>query len=134
MELMVVVLIIGILIALALPTFLGASARASERSAQAQLRSAFTTARVHLAQATDYATLTPATMSALEPSQRFNAGAAVIGEISVRDVSPTTVMLISASSNGGFFCITDDTTSATVTKGRSLTDSFTVVADCTGGW
>ena len=37
-ELMVVVLIIGILIAIAIPTFLGARARAQDRAAQSSLR------------------------------------------------------------------------------------------------
>ncbi|GIU99645.1 MAG: hypothetical protein KatS3mg014_1261 [Actinomycetota bacterium] len=39
-ELMVVVLIIGILIAIALPTFLGARQRAQDRAAQSDLRNA----------------------------------------------------------------------------------------------
>jgi len=43
-ELMVVVLIIGILIAVALPTYLGARERAQDRSAQSDLRNALTAA------------------------------------------------------------------------------------------
>ena len=39
-ELMVVVLIIGILIAIALPTFLGARNRANDKAAQSGLRNA----------------------------------------------------------------------------------------------
>jgi type IV pilus assembly protein PilA len=41
-ELMVVVLIIGILLAIAIPTFLGARNRANDRSAQSNLRNALT--------------------------------------------------------------------------------------------
>ena len=41
-ELMVVVLIIGILVAIALPTFLGARNRAQDRAAQSALRVALT--------------------------------------------------------------------------------------------
>ncbi|MDQ6948620.1 MAG: prepilin-type N-terminal cleavage/methylation domain-containing protein, partial [Actinomycetota bacterium] len=41
-ELMVVVLIIGILLAIAIPTFLGARDRANNRSAQSNLRNALT--------------------------------------------------------------------------------------------
>src|SRR5437899_11537396 len=44
-ELMVVVLIIGILIAIALPTFLGARNKANDRAAQSSLRNALTTAK-----------------------------------------------------------------------------------------
>src|SRR5207247_5269724 len=44
-ELMVVVLIIGILIAIALPTFLGARTRAQNRAAQSDLRNAIAAAK-----------------------------------------------------------------------------------------
>src|SRR5438067_8794799 len=44
-ELMVVVLIIGILIAIALPTFLGAKNKANDKAAQSSLRNAFTNAK-----------------------------------------------------------------------------------------
>ncbi len=46
-ELMVVVLIIGILIAIALPTFLGARQRAQDRGAQSNLRNGLAAAKVH---------------------------------------------------------------------------------------
>src|ERR671914_1511498 len=45
-ELMVVVLIIGILIAIALPTFLGARERAQNRAAQSNLRNGLAAAKV----------------------------------------------------------------------------------------
>ena len=44
-ELMVVVLIIGILIAIALPTFLGARTRAQDRAAQSNLRNGIAAAK-----------------------------------------------------------------------------------------
>src|SRR5438876_10729082 len=44
-ELMVVVLIIGILIAIALPTFLGARSRAQNRAAESSLRNALVSAK-----------------------------------------------------------------------------------------
>ena len=47
-ELMVVVLIIGILIAIALPTFLGARERAQNRAAQSSLRNALAAAKTLL--------------------------------------------------------------------------------------
>jgi type IV pilus assembly protein PilA len=45
-ELMVVVLIIGILLAIAIPTFLGARNRANDRAAQSNLRNALTAEKV----------------------------------------------------------------------------------------
>ena len=52
-ELMVVVLIIGILIAIALPTFLGARTRAQDRAAQADLRNGYLAASTLLRELAD---------------------------------------------------------------------------------
>jgi type IV pilus assembly protein PilA len=46
-ELMIVVLIIGILIAIALPTFLGARQRSQDRAAQSSMRTALAAAMTH---------------------------------------------------------------------------------------
>ena len=54
-ELMVVVLIIGILIAIALPTFLGARTRAQNRAAQSDLRNALVAAKTMYTDASTYA-------------------------------------------------------------------------------
>ncbi len=53
-ELMVVVLIIGILIAIAIPTFLGARERAQDRAAQSSARNALTSGKVIFTDAEDY--------------------------------------------------------------------------------
>ena len=53
-ELMVVVLIIGILIAIALPTFLGARERAQNRAAQSSLRNALVAAKTAYTDTSDY--------------------------------------------------------------------------------
>src|SRR3954471_15448132 len=54
-ELMVVVLIIGILIAIALPTFLGARGRAQDRAAQSSLRNTLVAAKTMYTDANSYA-------------------------------------------------------------------------------
>src|SRR5437870_2274704 len=59
-ELMVVVLILGILLAIGLPTFIGARTRAEEAAAKASLRVALTTGRVIYA-----------TSSARDPNDRY---------------------------------------------------------------
>ena len=51
---MVVVLIIGILIAIALPTFLGARQRAQNRAAQSSLRNALVAAKTSYTDTSDY--------------------------------------------------------------------------------
>src|SRR5438270_4012540 len=53
-ELMVVVLIIGILIAIALPTFLGARTRAQDRAAQSDLRNAIAAAKTYFSDSDTY--------------------------------------------------------------------------------
>ncbi len=54
-ELMVVVLIIGILIAIALPTFLGARERAQNRAAQSSLRNALAAAKTSYTDTSNFA-------------------------------------------------------------------------------
>src|SRR5437588_12206546 len=75
-ELMVVVLIIGILIAIALPTFLGAKNKASDKAAQSSLRNGFTNAKAVFTDKDAYPldTATPNLQTSLtssEPSLTF---------------------------------------------------------------
>ena len=64
-ELMVVVLIISILVVLALPTFLGARERASDRATQANIRNAFAAERAYYTDTLTYTT-DPVEMTAIE--------------------------------------------------------------------
>jgi type IV pilus assembly protein PilA len=70
-ELMVVVLIIGILVAIALPTFLGARERAQNRAAQSSLRNALVAAKTAYTDVSDYSTATDADLGAIEPSLTY---------------------------------------------------------------
>ena len=77
-ELMVVVLIIGILIAIALPTFLGARTRAQNRAAQSDLRNALVAAKTMYTDASTYtgADATAVTgLVSVEPSLNYSATA-----------------------------------------------------------
>jgi type IV pilus assembly protein PilA len=74
-ELMVVVLIIGILVAIALPTFLGARTRAQNRAAQSDLRNALVAAKTLYTDASTYATADAAALLTVEPSLAFVDGA-----------------------------------------------------------
>ena len=67
-ELMVVVLIIGILIAIALPTFLGARERAQDRAAQSSLRNSLAAAKVSYTDNSDFQGATTTNLEAIEPS------------------------------------------------------------------
>jgi type IV pilus assembly protein PilA len=75
-ELMVVVLIIGILIAIALPTFLGARTRAQNRAAQSDLRNALVAAKTMYTDNNSYAAADENATSGLksvEPSLNYIA-------------------------------------------------------------
>jgi type IV pilus assembly protein PilA len=74
-ELMVVVLIIGILIAIALPTFLGARERAQDRAAQSSLRNALAAAKTSYTDNSDFSGATDAAtgLEAIEPSLAYAA-------------------------------------------------------------
>ncbi len=77
-ELMVVVLIIAILIAIAIPTFLGLRRRAQDRSAQSDIRNALTQAKAFY---TDYETYVD--NDGAGPATTFNAAAGLAGEPSL---------------------------------------------------
>ena len=68
---MVVVLIIGILIAIALPVFLGARTRAQDKAAGSDLRNGVAAAKVLYSDTADYTSVTAAGMQGVEPSLTF---------------------------------------------------------------
>src|SRR6476469_9408527 len=68
---MVVVLIIAILIAIAIPTFLGARQRANNRAAQSSLRNALTAAKTIFTDNNDYSAANATAVSGVEPSLTF---------------------------------------------------------------
>ena len=113
-ELMVVVLIIAILIAIAIPTFLGMRKRAQDRAAQSNLRNGLTAAKAFY---TDEDTFTPSTGDfnategeTIEPSLDWadKATPDTEGEVAVVSVDADTVVLGILSASGDFFCIQDD--------------------------
>ena len=64
-ELMTVVMIIGVLVVIALPTFLGARTRAYDRAAQSDIRNAFAAEKAYYTDTLTYTT-DPAEMTAIE--------------------------------------------------------------------
>jgi type IV pilus assembly protein PilA len=124
-ELMVVVLIIAILIAIAIPTFLGARRRAQDRAAQSNLRNALTAEKTYYTDNQAY-TDVAANLSAIEPSLTYDAAAdtapagATPGQISYALASGA-IVLGTASASGTCFYIKDTPTgtSAGTTYGSS---------------
>jgi type IV pilus assembly protein PilA len=107
-ELMVVVLIIAILIAIAIPTFLGARTRAQDRQAQSNLRNAFAAEKVVY---TDN--------QAFTTSLTYTAAATVDASTSAKTIyvvtanSDATVVLGAKSKSGSCFYMMDSANAPT---------------------
>jgi type IV pilus assembly protein PilA len=110
-ELMVVLLIMAILLAIAIPTFLGVKGGAQDRAAQSNLSNALISAKSTYATNSSY--LQPASlvavMSTQEPSLSFTTGAVATSATNQVSLSSTTsgggqVLLVAYSPNGGGTC------------------------------
>src|SRR5687767_7184184 len=73
LELMTVVMIIGVLAVIALPSFLGARTRAYDRAAQSDVRNAFAAEKAYYTDSLTYTT-DPATMTAIEAAITYLDG------------------------------------------------------------
>lgn len=108
-ELMVVVLIIAILIAIAIPTFLGLRQRAQDRSAQSNLRNGLTAAKAFYTDGETYTNFDNTDGEAIEPSLAWTAAASPAeGEVKVLAASGDVVRLITLSASGDVFCLADN--------------------------
>jgi type IV pilus assembly protein PilA len=115
-ELMVVVLILGILVAIGLPTFLGARSRAQDSAAKASVRTALTAGRVIFStDQTGYTNVTTPRLVAVEDSVDWVDAATTSSD-------PTTVswdntggvLTLAAFSHSGYcFFLSDDPPSDT---------------------
>ena len=119
-ELMVVVLIIAILIAIAIPTFLGARQRAQDRAAQSNVRNAFTAEKTFFTDGQAY-TEVVANMTAIEPSLTYTQTAGSLAAsgnlIFLHSFQTTTaddtVVLGALSGSGKCFWLKDNTATGT---------------------
>ena len=151
-ELMVVVLIIGILVAIAVPTFLGARNGAENKAVESSLRNALTTAKVYYTDNNAYGT--QATMissfTAAEPSLVFSSALSTAPDSNTVEVlaatgltSPETgVCLIGESKTGNYFGILDTSgasgtlyfPTSTSVPGGCTTAVFTASSAAAAGW
>ena len=124
-ELMVVVLIIGILIAIALPTFLGARSRAQNRAAQSDLRNALVAAKTIFTDQSTYLSATPGSattgLQSVEPSLIYVTGAPTGTNVGVAAVSATQWAAARLSASGYCFYISDDTNTPGTRFGQATT-------------
>jgi type IV pilus assembly protein PilA len=147
-ELMVVVLIIAILIAIAVPTFLGARQRAQNRAAQTDLKNGYTNAKVIYSDAETFSDTDAnlkAALTAAEPSLTFVAGAmpdpytGTDVYVQVSAAAHQGFLAVRRSSSGNYYGIAA-TSGGTVTRcnGTNAVATAWTIADaattCTNGW
>jgi type IV pilus assembly protein PilA len=136
-ELMVVVLIIGLLIAIALPTFLGARERTQDRAAQTDLRTALAAALTHWAASGSYAGFDVAEAERSEPSLEWRPQGTppAVREITIQRAVGTELLLVTRARSGVYFCLRQLANSPAFDRGVGA--AFADVddpAECTGGW
>ena len=131
-ELMVVVLIIGILIAIALPTFLGARGRAQDKAALTDLRNGVAAAKVYFTDADVYTGFDVAAGTAIEPALNWsgNAAAPTTNQVNIQVVSATTLLLVRHSDAGNYFCVWDPGTAAVTYHKAAAFASVDTGAEC----
>ena len=130
-ELMVVVLIIGILVGVALPVFLGARAEATDRAAQANLGNGLIAAKTWFTEFEAYSGFDETEGASVEPSLRWVAFAdPAVGEVAVGGVSASDLHLVAESSTGTFFCVHDDVLAGTTYGTGGSFASVDTEAEC----
>jgi type IV pilus assembly protein PilA len=135
-ELMVVVLIIGILIAIALPTFLGARRTASDRAAEADLRTALAASLTYWSDSGSYLNFDVAAATQAEPSMQWVApGPPATGEIAIVVATSTDLLLVGKSRTSTYFCLAQVAPNPVYKTGQGA-DFFDVdtIAKCNQGW
>jgi len=122
-ELMVVVLIIAILVAIAIPTFLGQRKNAQDSAAKSNVRNALVTEKAYFS-VNQVFTETTALLAAIEPNLFGTAADPVSVVIGTAGVS---VCLTQQSAGGDYFSVWDGTTAGTVYR---VAATAPAVADC----
>jgi type IV pilus assembly protein PilA len=136
-ELMVVVLIIGILIAIALPTFVGARTRAQDRAAQTNLRNGYLAASTYYAGSSTFTGFDVAAAQSVEGGLNWVAGgvAPAQEEIAIETAVGSSVLLIDLSNTGKYWCIAQVPGSPLTSRGGDpVWANVKTTAQCTQGW
>jgi type IV pilus assembly protein PilA len=134
-ELMVVVLIIAILVAIAIPTFLGARTSAQDRAAQSDLRNALTAEKVFYVDNETY-TDVAADLAVIEPSIDWAADVTVTYDAATDDQE---VCLSITSASGSVFLLRDVASGANggtpgTFYGTDVACAATVATTADAGW
>jgi len=123
-ELMVVVMIIAVLIAIAIPSFLGFRKSAQDRSAQSELRNVLLSEKAFWLDNGQY-TETAADITAFEPNANMNADPALGVAADLRDVDSDIVCLTRTAESGNTFSLWESASGGTFYGATDLS-----LADC----
>jgi type IV pilus assembly protein PilA len=131
-ELMVVVLIIGILVAIALPTFLGARTRAQDKAAQSNLRNAYSAAKVYFTDNDSYAGFDATEADQVEPALNWLGDvAAVVDSVSINYADADEIVMGSLSASGQLYCISElSSTGGGLAEGTADVSAANSADDC----
>ncbi len=136
-ELMVVVMIIAVLIAIAIPSFLGFRKSAQDRSAQSDIRNVLLSEKAFWLDNGDY-TETAADITAFEPNANIAAAPANGVYLDLNDADSDIVCLVETADSGNTFAVWESATGGTFYGATDLS-----AADCPaaapagyaqGGW
>jgi type IV pilus assembly protein PilA len=141
-ELMVVVLIIGILVAIALPTFLGARTRTQNRSAQAILHYGLDASGTFFSDKDTYTGFTTAAAAGVEPSLVwYSSIAALVGatgnrSLAIVNANGNQYLEVVLSDSGTYFGVGYQ---ASTGGGETFCHSasvptWAIPSDCANGW
>jgi type IV pilus assembly protein PilA len=135
-ELMVVVLIIGVLVAIALPTFLGARTRAEDRATQADVRTGLAAALTFYSDADSFTGFGLAEAQAIEPSLPWvSPGPPAFGEVAIHIAAGADLLLVGYSRSNMFFCVAQLAGAPATSRGSGAAFAdVDTVAECVGGW
>jgi type IV pilus assembly protein PilA len=111
-ELMVVVMIIAVLIAIAIPSFLGFRKSAQDRAAQWDIRNVLLSEKAFWLERGDY-TQTAADITALEPNADLVGGPAAGVFIDLNGASSDIVCIVRTAASGNSFSIWESSTAGT---------------------
>ena len=125
-ELMVVVLIIAILVAIAIPTFLGQRRNAQDRAAQSNLRNALATEKAYFSAERAFSA-TVSELASIEPNLfMLNGTNAAADPVTVSiNGTGTSVCLKQQSDSGTWYGVWDGSTAGTTYYEHASTDPFT---------
>jgi len=135
-EMMVVVLVIGLMIAIALPTFLGARKRAQDRAIQTNMRSGLAAALAYYTEAQDWDGFDAVQATTEEPRIDWvDTGPPVSGETAIVVHAGQQLLLVGQSGSGTYFCLAQVATNpATIQGSGAAFADVDTIAECTGGW